>query len=183
MKFWQSSLPFVAYATTLGLTFSPAAVFSSQAQSAPQVTFECKQVSGEWTTVAKTPQWERQFIRWVSNFGDRAGYTPQRRCNEVTNRMNYYTRTKHPQFLTTGVQSGYNIVCVTDQVGNGCQGLLYTLQPDRDPNQTLRDLLARSGSDFDGQNPLVESRGCRMYVNIRAYLERRASLSYPPNCR
>ncbi|MFB2920503.1 COP23 domain-containing protein [Aerosakkonema funiforme] len=182
MKVWQYFAAFVASTTTLGFAFGSATLLSSHAQSAPPIAFECKEFEGAWTTIAKTQQQQRQFIRWVSDFGARAGYTPERRCNEVTNRMNFYVRTKYPQYLTTGVQSDYPIICVTDREGNGCQGLVYTLKKRENAKRRLQDMLELTGNDIVGKPPLVESR-CPIYVKMIDFVEGRPSASYSPSCR
>ncbi|MFM6790177.1 MAG: COP23 domain-containing protein, partial [Microcystis panniformis] len=54
--------------------------------------FQCQTLSnGVPATVATSPQWQnqpRQLIRWLEPLAREAGYTPLRRCREVSNRLN-----------------------------------------------------------------------------------------------
>ncbi|MBW4494977.1 MAG: trypsin-like peptidase domain-containing protein [Oscillatoria princeps RMCB-10] len=128
-----------------------------------KVTFTCKTVSGAPTTVAKNAQGERQLIRWGSNVFSQAGYTPQKRCQEVTERMNRYFK-QGGQYITHGVMKNQKVICITDRVGEGCTGLLYTLKPDQDAKATLEDLFQLNNRNVSS-GPLRES-SCPIYVNL-----------------
>lgn len=128
-----------------------------------KVTFTCETVSGVPTTVATTAQGERQLIRWVSDAFSQAGYTPQRRCKEVTERMNIYFK-QGGQYITHGVMNNQKVICITNRVGEGCTGLLYTLKPDRDAKVTLEDMLQLNSGQV-ARDPLRES-SCPIYVNL-----------------
>ena len=113
-----------------------------------QRTFECKTVQGAPTTVVKDSRGERQVIRWISHFGDKP---PQRRCQEVSNRMNTYSG----KYIAHGVMNGQNVICMTDRVGADCPNVLYELKPGQDPQATLRDFLEVNRRDFT-TGPLLE---------------------------
>jgi len=138
--------------------------FTKSAEAAPR-TFSCKMVSGAWTTlVNESSQPERQIIRWTSPTGG-PGYTPERRCKEVTNRMNDYF-SKSGQFITYGIKNEQNVICTTDGQGKDCLKLLYTLKPNQDPKGTLEDLFQVNNRNIQ-RGPLREPP-CPTYINVDA---------------
>jgi hypothetical protein len=67
------------------------------------------------------------------------GWTPERRCDEITRRLESY-RADGLLELTTDVQNNYDVICVTTQVDpTDCQ-IVLTVPPGQDP-QITRDLI------------------------------------------
>jgi len=162
MKIKSTVSAVLAMATVLS-TFGLA--FTKSAEAAPR-TFSCKMVSRAWTTlVNESGKPERQLIRWTSDFGGAVGYTPERRCNEVTNRMNLYF-SKSGQFITHGMQGREKVICATNSEGKDCINLLYTLKPDQDAKATLEDLFGVNNRNIS-RDPLREGR-CATYINVDA---------------
>lgn len=149
--------------------YGVAQTVSAQSTSTSR-TFECKTVSGVPTTVVKDSRGERQMIRWTTHTGG-AGYTPQRRCQEVSNRMNTYF-SKSGQYITHGVMNRQKVLCITDQLGKDClereRGLLYTLKPDQDPKTTLEDLFELNDVNV-ARGPRREPP-CPTYVSVDAVI-------------
>ena len=162
MKIKSQVSAILAMATVLS---SLGLAFTKSAEAAP-LTFSCKRLSGAWTTLVKeSGKQERQIIRWTSDFGAFAGYTPERRCQEVTNRMNKYF-SESSQFITYGRMKNLNVICTTDGQGKDCLHLLYTLKPDQDPKLTLEDLFNLSDSNV-ARGPRREPP-CPTYISIDA---------------
>jgi cell division protein FtsB len=110
------------------------------------IFFSCQNVNGIPTTVGFSPTWNnqpRELIRWVKKFG---GNTPQKRCEEVTERLNFGLG-NGAMYTTFGIMDGQNVICTTDKSGNGCQYLLFTVKPGQDPKSVLNDLFSLSGTD------------------------------------
>lgn len=144
-----------------GFTLSPAIAEKT-------VNFTCETIGGTPVTFARINQGEsRQFIRWISDFGIAVGYTPQRRCAEVTGRLNT-SFSQGGQYITHGRMNNQNVICFTDRKGNGCNQLLYTLKPDQDPKAVLEDLFELNNNNFAGR-PRREAP-CPTYVSINAVL-------------
>lgn len=129
---------------------------------------------GTPTTFVTLPNGEqRPFINWRSDAFILAGYSQQRRCNEVTDRMNQYVRAGNFQYITHGTMNNIPVLCVTNRKGGGCTGLLYTLkpaqngQPAQDGRATLRDLIELNRRNFIG-DPMIEGASCRTYVDVNA---------------
>mgnify|MGYP001570947055 CR=1 FL=1 len=175
MKLWQSIS--VVTASLVGLAFGilPTTLTQAQTQTPSEYSFVCKKESGgAWTTFYESPRGLKAYIRWTSDFGSRVNYTPERRCREVSQRLNDHLRTQNPFYLTHGKQGNYPIICVTDFEGSGCKenGLVYTLDPKgkRRPDEVIADLVKLAGNDFDGIPEQAGDR-CRLYVNVRQQLQ------------
>jgi len=162
----------IATAASALLVTSPA--------SAQSTRFACgTSQSGSPATMAQTPNGNVPVIRWVSSFGHAAGYTPQRRCQEVSARFQSYHEAGRLDYLTTGVMNNHPVICVADNVGGACNGLLFTLPPGRDANQTLEQLMgvrvgARDALNESAAGSAIVQRDARtgnIYVDMNAYIE------------
>ena len=101
---------------TLGLPF-----YRSQKVLAGTATFICaNDSSGVPTTMVRNNSGTFPVIRWTSDYFASSGYTPQRRCEEVTSRFNEYYQLGKLNYLTTGRRNGQNIVCVADRNQGPC---------------------------------------------------------------
>ncbi len=69
--------------------------------------------------------------------------------------------------MTTGRMNRQNVVCVAERENGPCSGLLFTLKPGSDPNETLEKLLARRSQSG---GPLNETRD-RVYIDMNHYLQ------------
>ncbi|MEK0194095.1 MAG: hypothetical protein EAZ78_24655 [Oscillatoriales cyanobacterium] len=174
MKNWQSISLVTASVVGLASAILPTTLTQAQTQTQSEYSFVCKKESGGvWTTFYESPRGLKAYIRWTSDFGGAVGYTPERRCREVSQRLNNHLRTQNPFYLTHGKQDAYPIICVTDFEGGGCKerGLVYTLDPNgkRRPDEVIIDLVNLAGNDFDGIP--ITATGCRLYVNVRQQLQ------------
>ncbi len=127
----------------------------SQAQSS---TFSCGRTSeGTPVTVANTPRGTVEVIRWVSKHFSGSGYTPQRRCEEVSSRFESYKNKGMLNFITAGYLNGQPAICVGDG-STPCSSdrLLFTLKPGQNAAREIQQLFnIRSGAS----GPLFESSG------------------------
>lgn len=167
MKIKSTVSAVLALATVLS-TFGLA--FTKSAEAAPR-TFSCKMNYGVWTTVVnESGKPEKALIRWDSDFGGQVGYTRERRCNEVTNRMNSYLSNRG-QFLTHGIQNGQKVICTTDRLGKDCLNFLYTVKPEHDPKARLEELFALTNKN-NTPLPLRERRcaATKTYISVDALL-------------
>jgi hypothetical protein len=122
----------------------------SKASLSNRVHFVCENVYGITTTLVILPGGDnnkRQFIRWVS---DVPNYTPEKRCEYVTKRLNFAFR-EGSDYITHGTMNGHNVICTTDKSGEECQYLLFTLKPGQDPKSVLSDLFSFGDNQFAGR--------------------------------
>ena len=112
----------------------------------------------------------KSVIRWVSDFGDKVNYTPQKRCEEVSNRFQDYSNQGLLDYITTGKENGLDTICVKDKEhGRPCL-LLWTLKPGTNPKLVLHQLL----SDHLGTGPLPEkgSNDSEIYIDVKKFLSK-----------
>jgi Circadian oscillating protein COP23 len=162
-------LSFFLILASSAVGISSIVVGSDVVQAKSEYKFTCEPNSqGTPTTVVILPGGEkRDVINWRSDAFNRAGYKPQVRCEQVTARINKYTASGAGQYITHGTMNNLPVLCVSNKLGNGCTGLLYTLKPSQDAKETLRDFLELNRRNFQN-DPLMEGKSCRTYVNIRA---------------
>lgn len=156
------SLPHILIAASIAL----GAVSISPPTYGEGTSFFCGVCDGVPITFARTAKGYIPVIRWVSEHFSNSGYTPQKRCQEVSARFQTYYNSGTLNYITAGRMNGQPVVCVADSAGGRCTGLLFTLKPGSDANSTVRQL-------FDirtrGAGPLEEVYA-RIYINMNDYL-------------
>lgn len=147
-----------------------AAVETAPMLAAPN-SFACKSIDGTPTTVAMTDQGEVPIVKWNSSAFATAGYTPERRCQEVSGRFQKYYKESQLNYLTTGRMNGQPVICTTNEVGQGCNGLLFTLRANSSltPAETLTQLMGvRIGaSDALNESGRKLNRRQNVYLDMR----------------
>jgi Circadian oscillating protein COP23 len=160
------------------LSISTQWVESSQAQ-AKQTLFRCELVNGMPLTMVKTVRGNLPMIHWVKSFG--GGYQDlNRRCNEVSTRLDRFNRDGKLGYIRTGNVNRYPVLCVDKGVsGNTCPktNVLVTLPKGSDSSlvlQKMLDLRARaSGSIIQlSGNQLVQYRNGDAYINVAKLLSK-----------
>jgi hypothetical protein len=142
----------------------------SQAQSSRK--FKCEMVKGVPTTIANTFKGNVPMIRWVKTFT--GSYNSERRCNEVSMRLDRFNREGKLQFIRTGNVNTYPVLCIDAGVtGNTCPktSVLVTLPKGTDSSQILQEMLdlrARASGNIInlGGQQLVSYRNGDAYVSI-----------------
>lgn len=109
---------------------------------AQRTTFVCVlDMAGVPTTYAQTSRGMVPVVKWVSEHFTDAGYTPERRCQEVTSKFNTLYNQGRLNYLSAGYKNGQAIICALGAVGGECTQL-YTLKPGQDPAIVLQRLRA-----------------------------------------
>ena len=93
-------------------------------------------------------------------------YTPQVRCNIVSNKAQDYWNRGILHSFTTGTHNSYPVICVAATSGGPCSGLLFTLRLNANPTQTLNELF----SAYQTSNAIYQSDG-RTYVDLQDILD------------
>lgn len=117
---------------------------NSSDRSTPPTTnadtrFTCDYVNGEYTVMYNPENQSNNAYPWAIPSALGGGWTPEKRCNEITNRLESY-RADGLQEMSTGVENGYDTVCVTTRVDPTDCRLVFTVPPGQDP-QVTRDLV------------------------------------------
>ena len=147
MKSFLFSKVFLGSTVILSWLFwSPTTVANSlqttnKQSSKPSVEYRCTKRNGHPATLAYTSRGVIELIVWKEKYFSGSGYTPQRRCQEVSRRFQQHSDRKNLRYISTGIMNRYKIICVSDKSGN-CKsnGLLITLKPNDNPQKVLRDL-------------------------------------------
>jgi Circadian oscillating protein COP23 len=152
---------------TAGAIALGTSLFPEQPAHAQSTTFFCGASQGVPVTYANTPRGNVPIIRWRSNYFSDSGYTPERRCDEVSGRFQTYYNSGSLNFITTGMMNGQPVVCVSATNGGGCQGLLLTLRPNDNASQVVQQLFdIRAGA----AGPINQSAN-RVYIDVNQLLE------------
>ncbi len=166
----------IAIATALGLMAIPSFMQSSQAETQSNARFFCSAIvnpaTGEKTpmTLAKTQRGNVEMIRWKSTFFKNGvnDFTPMSRCTEVSRRFQDFYNQGILSYLTTGKMNAQNVICVAEEYGGPCSGLLLTLEPKDNPQQVLQELMNVRTRASGG--PLTRGSGSA-YFDVEDFLE------------
>ncbi len=125
--------------------------------------FVCGVANGAPATNAlKADGTQIPVIRWTSSTFTAAGWGPQRRCEEVSERFDTYLKQGRLAYITTGRMNRLPVICTAASKRGPCDGLLYTLKPGQNATATLKDLLQIR---VKARGPLNETSG-RLYVSL-----------------
>ena len=118
---------------------------SSDRDSSPTVRrnadtrFTCELVNGEYTVMYYPESQPDRGYPWAIPSQLGGGWTPQKRCDAITARFESYRQDGLLE-LTTGVENGYDTICVTTQLDPTDCRIVLTVPPGQDP-QLTRDLI------------------------------------------
>ena len=101
--------------------------------------FTCELVNGEYTVMYYPESQPNEGNPWAIPSELGGGWTPQKRCNEITARFESYRQDGLLE-LTTGEENGYDTICVTTQLDPTDCRIVLTVPPGQDP-QLTRDLI------------------------------------------
>jgi hypothetical protein len=137
---------------------------SGKASSALASSISCMNADGVPATVVQTKIGKQvPIIYWKSQTFSGSGWTPERRCQEVSARFQQYHSSGSLEYITTGRMNGLPVICVAQSDGGACAGLLYTLKPGQNATATLKQLFEIRTKP--GAAPLEETTA-RMYVSV-----------------
>ena len=143
-----------------------------QPSNAENKIFSCAVSSGVPTTIANTSKGKITIIRWVSSYFNATGYTPQKRCEEVSARFQRNKDRGTLKYITTGMMDGQPVVCVSKTNGGGCikeDGLLFTLKSQQDASSTVQQLFNIRKGDGGSLNETPD----RIYIDVSQLLNSR----------
>ncbi|NER25865.1 MAG: hypothetical protein F6J96_35265 [Symploca sp. SIO1C2] len=139
--------------------------------SSGRVEFICREgydpQNGQYvpTTFAWTGGEKTAIIRWRSDSILSAGDQTETRCNAVAYRLQTYYDSDRLHYLSHGIMNRQKVICVTDNLGSSCSGLLFTLRPQDNPDlvlEQLRDILKGTRRSIINQNSGVP----QLYLQI-----------------
>ena len=101
--------------------------------------FTCEVVNGEYTVMYYPESQPDEGYPWAIPTQLGGGWTPEKRCDEITARFETYRQDGLLE-LTTGQENGYDTICVTTQLDPTDCRIVLTVPPGQDP-QLTRDLI------------------------------------------
>lgn len=133
-------------ATGAPTTNDPRFVCQTDAQGRPTVMYSPESRPGE-------------LYPWAIPRTLGGGWTAERRCGEIARRLEMY-RQDGLVSLTTGVENGYDIVCVTTETNNTCQ-IVFTVPPGQDAIATRNSVFENLASADQG----IQTQGVNTYTD------------------
>jgi len=123
--------------------------------------FRCEVIGGQYTVMYYPVSQPSQGYAWAvpSNMG--GGWTPERRCGEISRRLESY-RPDGLAEMSTAIENGYNTICATTEDVSQCR-IVLTVPPGEDP-LLVRDrifqnlVIADSGQSTQGVFTLVNEK-------------------------
>jgi Circadian oscillating protein COP23 len=162
--------------TALGLLTATLWVLPAQAVPQPNDRFFCGKsrnpVTGDMipTTIARTQRGNVLMIHWRSTFFANSlnDFTPESRCLEVSRRFQTFYSQGNLSYLTTGKINDQNVICVAQEYGGSCKGLLLTLEPKDDSQAVLRDLM---DVRVNARGPITRGAASTTYIDVEDFLD------------
>lgn len=150
----------------------------NQPSYAQGTTFFCGVSSdGIPTTFANTPRGTVQVVKWTSEFFSDSGYSPERRCQEVSSRFQRLYNSGQLNFITAGYLNGQPAICA----GNSnppctSEKLLFTLKPGSNAAARIQQLFnIRSGASgaplYESSESGGSSSGSSATVDLNQFLQ------------
>lgn len=159
---------------------SSSSAIMTQPSHAQSQKFFCGMSDGIPATMVRTSRGNIPMIRWVDTFFS-PPWTPQQRCREISNRFQHFYNNGTLNFLRSGKLRGQPVLCVASENGGPClrNGVLVTLKPNSNPQDTLQLLLDYRGGSSGGfielngggnRNNRVISSNNAAYFNVKRFL-------------
>jgi len=107
---------------------------SSPAPASSNARFTCEFSNGEYAVMYRPQRQPNQSYAWAKPGELGGGWTPERRCSEISRRLEFY-RPDGLMEMQTAIENGYNTVCVTTEQVPSCR-IVLTVPPGQDPITT-----------------------------------------------
>ena len=132
--------------------------------------FACEVMDGEYIVMYRPEGQQGQSYEWAKPSALGGGWTPERRCGEISRRLESY-RPDGLDELRVSIENNYDVLCVTTQANTDCR-IVLTVPPGQDP-VAIRDrvfenlTVADSGEQTDAVNAIVDNgRGGNIFGEI-----------------
>lgn len=120
--------------------------------------FVCQTEQGQYTVMYRPESQPGAAYAWAVPQSMGGGWTAQRRCEEISRRLESY-RDDGLVELTTSVENNYDVVCVTTEANNSCQ-IVFTVPPGQNAVRTRDDVFSNLASADDG----VQTQGVNTFT-------------------
>jgi hypothetical protein len=159
LRFGEVTLPWLMGMAVMA-TFPLAAVAAEGEtdDASGEHRFSCQLQDGQYTVMYNPVSQPDEYYAWAVPEDMGAAWPAERRCTTISDRLETY-RPDGLLELQTGVENGYDIVCVTTEAVEQCR-IVFTVPPGQDATLT-RDrvfnnlLLADQGEQTEGVTTLT----------------------------
>jgi Circadian oscillating protein COP23 len=110
---------------------SPSPSSTPVPRQAANARFSCQEQGGEYTVVYRPQSQPGQTYPWAKPSAMGGGWTPERRCAEISRRLEEY-RPAGLLEMQNAVENGYNTICVTTSQVSACR-IVLTVPEGEDP--------------------------------------------------
>ena len=144
--------------TTSSSTTPGSTTPNSGTSTSASTRFTCQASGSQYMVMYHPESQPGQSYAWANPTSMGGGWTPERRCNEISRRLESY-RPDGLLEMRTAVENGYNTVCVTTQSVPSCR-IVLTVPAGQDPIATRDSVfqnlsIADSGRQTQAVNTYV----------------------------
>ena len=111
--------------------------------------FSCQMQGSQYIVMYQPKSQPQKYFPWAapSNMGD--GWSPERRCNEISRRLELY-RPDGLVEMRTSTENGYNVICATTDKNPACR-IVLTVPNGQDPVATRDSIFGNLTTADSGQ--------------------------------
>lgn len=120
---------------------------NTSTSSSSSVQFYCDNSNVRPETRVRTSNGNLLLIIWNSHYYSAYGFTPEKMCEAVSARFQFYKEKGMLEYMTTGIVDGYPVICIAELIegefteGSSCAGVLLPLRPSDQPQEVLQTIL------------------------------------------
>lgn len=129
-----SASPAIAQTTADTASDASETTETTETPAATDTRFACQLVDGNYIVMYSPQSQPGESYPWAQPTELGGGWTPERRCNEISRRLESY-RPDGLLELQTGLENGYETVCVTTERNAACR-IVLTVPPGQDARLT-----------------------------------------------
>ena len=167
--------------TAIALLLTRNSLVKADNQEAAYVSDRINFYCGEYTdkssgetipaTMAYVPQRKASvsIIAWKSDYIP--AWDAQTRCETVSPKFQTFFEDSRLDYLTTGKNNGYDIVCAAIKIGQACtsEEQLFQVKANDDPQAVLKGLAGIV--EGKSSEPIYQSSGQRIYVSMEKLVD------------
>jgi Circadian oscillating protein COP23 len=163
---------------SINILNQPSNAETTATYSKDKINFYCGEISDKASnkkipaTIAYIPQRKAnvQIIAWKSNFIPQ--WDAQKRCNTVSPKFQTFYENGRLNYLTTGENAGYDIICAAVETGRSCKAedQLFQVKANSDPEAVLKGLTGLI--EGASSKPIFQSSGEQIYVSMEDLLNK-----------
>jgi Circadian oscillating protein COP23 len=172
------------------IVIGTSAVFSQPAQAQSRNQFYCGISEGKPATVVRTAsRGNIPLIVWSNDAFSASGWTPKKRCEEVSARFQRFNDNGQLNFMRAGTFNGQQVLCVDRTKGSGAcssaAAVVLTLPQRSNANQILEQMLdtrnraSKQPLYLSGEKQLVTYENGDANVNLNVLLNNEPADNQP----